>query len=464
MIRRKKTDVLTQLPDKRRQYVPMEMSGSAFTAVAAMREQLKDLKRDSSEFGKLWSECLQQTGISKVPMILDYLNDLLEGGSKVLLFAHHIKVLDAIEQDLFRQKIGHIRIDGSVSPSDRQLRCAEFQSKEHVRVALLGVLAAGQGITLTAADTVLFAEMSVTPGVMLQCEDRAHRIGQRSSVNIHYLVAKGTIDEEVWRLIGNKLSVVGRVLDGKTARLGAQPAPALSCSENLPANVAVSSDAPTSKAAVFSIFDRKPVESQNQWSCLSCTLVNVARKSCAACGATCPVSPAPSRTASFVGGCGQPETTNTKRNTLSFSGSFSVSKNTQRVYVFSDPDGVHLIGTITQSQLDNDDVSESFALDTFRTISCFVSEFFALRAIQQRQLSDCNIRLPLCARVNELADAERCRPSSTIRHSTHFPNQNGDAACGMCGKGFTAICPIAGRFCSGACKAEYARHFAAFVL
>ncbi len=72
------------------------------------------------------------------------------------------------------------------------------------------MLAAGQGITLTAADTVVFAEMSVTPGIMLQAEDRAHRIGQRSSVNIHYLVAKGTIDEEIWRMIGNKLGVLGQ--------------------------------------------------------------------------------------------------------------------------------------------------------------------------------------------------------------------------------------------------------------
>lgn len=209
MIRRKKMDVLTQLPEKRRQFVPTEMNGNALAPVAAMRDQLKELKRDSAAYGKLWSESLQHTGIAKVPLVLDYLSDLLEGGSKVLLFAHHIRVLDAIEQDLFRKKIDHIRIDGSVSPSDRQLRCAEFQSKENVRVALLGLLAAGQGITLTAADTVVFAEMSVTPGIMLQAEDRAHRIGQRSSVNIHYLVAKGTIDEEIWRMIGNKLGVLG---------------------------------------------------------------------------------------------------------------------------------------------------------------------------------------------------------------------------------------------------------------
>jgi ferredoxin len=453
MIRRKKTDVLKQLPEKRRQYVPMEMNGSVLAPVAALREQLKELKRDSPAFGKLWSECLQQTGISKVPLVLDYLNDLLEGGSKVLLFAHHIKVLDAIEQELFRQKVGHIRIDGSVSPSDRQLRCSEFQSKECVRVALLGLLAAGQGITLTAADTVLFAEMSVTPGVMLQSEDRAHRIGQRSSVNIHYLVAKGTIDEEVWRMIGNKLSVVGRVLDGKTARLGAQPSATLSRAEVLPDNLPAVSDGVTSKAAVFSIFDRKHNETQHQWSCPTCTLRNVGRKICAACGSSCPASAASCKAVSVDGEPREPSTD----TAFSFSGSFAVSKNTQRVYVFSDPLGASLIGTITQSQLDNDEMSNSFSSHTglARIVSCFVSDFFSLRAIQQRQLSDCIITLPLSARVNGLADAERCRSSSTIRHSATLPfDHNRDAACGMCGKAFAALCPVSGRFCSGACKDE----------
>jgi hypothetical protein len=125
--------------------------------------------------------------------------------------------------------------------------------------------------------------------------------------------------------------------------------------------------------------------------------------------------------------------------------------------VFSDPLGASLIGTITQSQLDNDEMSNSFSSHTglARIVSCFVSDFFSLRAIQQRQLSDCIITLPLSARVNGLVDAERCRSSSTIRHSATLPfDHNRDAACGMCGKAFAALCPVSGRFCSGACKDE----------
>mmetsp|Transcript_11343 Transcript_11343/g.1699 ORF Transcript_11343/g.1699 Transcript_11343/m.1699 type:complete len:137 (+) Transcript_11343:663-1073(+) len=74
-------------------------------------------------------------------------------------------------------------------------------------------MAAGQGITLTAASTVVISELVWTPGVLVQAEDRAHRIGQEKSVNIHYLYGPGTLDEHIWPRIRNKLSVVSGALD-----------------------------------------------------------------------------------------------------------------------------------------------------------------------------------------------------------------------------------------------------------
>ena len=74
-------------------------------------------------------------------------------------------------------------------------------------------MAAGQGLTLTAASTVVISEMAWSPGVMIQAEDRAHRIGQEKSVNVHYLYGPGTLDEYIWPKIQEKLNIITGTLD-----------------------------------------------------------------------------------------------------------------------------------------------------------------------------------------------------------------------------------------------------------
>jgi hypothetical protein len=78
-------------------------------------------------------------------------------------------------------------------------------------VALLSVTAANTGLTLTAATTVIFSELYWNPGQLVQAEDRAHRIGQCDSVNVHYLLAKGTTDDTLWPLILKKLNTLESV-------------------------------------------------------------------------------------------------------------------------------------------------------------------------------------------------------------------------------------------------------------
>lgn len=88
------------------------------------------------------------------------------------------------------------------------------QNDNTVRVAILAIKAAGVGLNFTAAHLVLFAELSWVPGEIKQCEDRAHRIGQKHTVSVRFLLAKDSIDDIIWRTIQNKLENVGQVLDG----------------------------------------------------------------------------------------------------------------------------------------------------------------------------------------------------------------------------------------------------------
>ena len=109
----------------------------------------------------------------------EYVFDLFESGQKFLVFGHHKEVLDAVEEAVRKTlKTDFIRIDGSTPPSKRQILVNRFQEKDKVRVAILSITAAGTGLTLTAATTVVFAELYWGPTALLQCEDLAHRIGQ----------------------------------------------------------------------------------------------------------------------------------------------------------------------------------------------------------------------------------------------------------------------------------------------
>ena len=88
-----------------------------------------------------------------------------------------------------------------------------------MRAALLSITATGIGITLTAASTVVFAELHWTPANIIQAEDRAHRIGQKSCVNVHYLVGENTIDNILLKQLQKKLETTGDILNGSKEKL-----------------------------------------------------------------------------------------------------------------------------------------------------------------------------------------------------------------------------------------------------
>ncbi|XP_033371914.1 SWI/SNF-related matrix-associated actin-dependent regulator of chromatin subfamily A-like protein 1 isoform X3 [Parus major] len=213
MIRRLKSDVLSQLPAKQRKMVVVAPEGISAKTKAALAAEAKKMAK-GYESKQQEKEALlvffSRTAEAKIRSVVEYILELLESGNnKFLVFAHHKIMLDAVVAELKKKQVEYIRIDGCTSSAERQSLCQKFQFSEKQAVAVLSLTAANMGLTLSAADLVVFAELFWNPGILIQAEDRAHRIGQTSSVNIHYLVAKGTADDYLWPMIQEKIKVLG---------------------------------------------------------------------------------------------------------------------------------------------------------------------------------------------------------------------------------------------------------------
>ncbi|KAK8592589.1 hypothetical protein V6N13_063162 [Hibiscus sabdariffa] len=227
MIRRLKKDVLCQLPMKRRQQVFLELTEKDMKQISCLfrelevvkgkitacksEEEVKSLKLvQKNLINKIYTDSAE----AKIPAVIDYLGTIIEADCKFIIFAHHQPMIEAIHQFLLKKKVGCIRIDGTTPATARQALVNDFQEKDAIKAAVLSIKAGGVGLTLTAASTVIFAELSWTPGDLIQAEDRAHRIGQASSVNIYYLLANDTVDDIIWDVVQHKLENLGQMLDG----------------------------------------------------------------------------------------------------------------------------------------------------------------------------------------------------------------------------------------------------------
>eukprot|EP00929_Paragymnodinium_shiwhaense_P048601 TRINITY_DN24549_c0_g1_i8.p1 TRINITY_DN24549_c0_g1~~TRINITY_DN24549_c0_g1_i8.p1 ORF type:complete len:746 (-),score=127.15 TRINITY_DN24549_c0_g1_i8:59-2296(-) len=218
MVRRLKAEVEAQLPQKRRQRVTLDVP-------RAPQAGTKSVAADGDGNGE---QQLGQLCDPKVAAVAEYIRCLLSMGAKFLVFAHHLRMLDALEKALLAEGLradipadeeeesqAYMRIDGRTPLVDRAAAVERFQQNDAVRVALLSLTACCQGLTLTAASLVVFAELFWVPGTLLQAEDRAHRVGQEKCVDIHYLVAPGTIDERMFQAVQLRAKDADSVVDGR---------------------------------------------------------------------------------------------------------------------------------------------------------------------------------------------------------------------------------------------------------
>lgn len=243
MVRRLKKDVLKELPPKRRQV--LEVVGRGLEAVvaaerdayaqkqerilaakakvelakaeddkAAYREAVESLRSEVSMTIGEMAEMRQVVALAKVPIVVDHVLSLADSVGKVVVFAHHKKVVQALMDGL--AELNPVKVAGDVKMEDRDAAVKAFQTDPGVRCFIGNIAAAGVGITLVASSTVVFAELDWTPAGMSQCEDRCARIGQVNSVLVQHIVLDGSIDAHMAKMLVTKQEILDLALDQET--------------------------------------------------------------------------------------------------------------------------------------------------------------------------------------------------------------------------------------------------------
>lgn len=222
MIRRLKKDVLQELPAKTHQIICFEPDKKTSKLVKKDQEILKSEIRkkkfsQSADNEKSFMAERQEMALAKMDVAIDHIENTLESVDKLVIFAYHRSVIQALETRL--KDYGVAVIQGGVSPEKRQKVKDAFQHGKSTRILIGQIEAAGVGITLTAAHNIIFVEFPWNPGLLDQCIDRCHRMGQKEAVNAQFLCVKGSIDEHMLRLIYDKEETLDKTLNRQEAFL-----------------------------------------------------------------------------------------------------------------------------------------------------------------------------------------------------------------------------------------------------
>jgi TATA-binding protein-associated factor len=145
-------------------------------------------------------------------------------GHRVLVFSQLKSLLDLVETELFTSQmrdVSWLRLDGGVAPSQRFEVVRKFNADPSIDVLLLTTHVGGLGLNLTSADTVVFLEHDWNPQKDLQAMDRAHRLGQRRTVNVYRILTRGTLEEKIMSLQRFKLDVANAVVNADNASMSA---------------------------------------------------------------------------------------------------------------------------------------------------------------------------------------------------------------------------------------------------
>jgi SWI/SNF-related matrix-associated actin-dependent regulator 1 of chromatin subfamily A len=218
MIRREKAKVLTQLPDKTRTDLIVDISNrdEYMLAEADLAEYLRQYTEcnDIDIRRKMRMEALVKfmtlrslSAKGKVKQAIDFVRVFLASGKPLILFCSLHEIVD----ELCKAFPDAVRVTGRDNATSKQQAVDSFQNG-YSQLIVCSIKAAGVGLTLTASSNVAFVEFPWTYADCCQCEDRAHRIGQKDNVTCYYLIGRHTIDRALYDIIHKKKSIANQIM------------------------------------------------------------------------------------------------------------------------------------------------------------------------------------------------------------------------------------------------------------
>lgn len=237
ILRRKKQDVVKELPDKLINDIYIELKDEQKKLYVAELERVKEAMEKIIEtegmnkarflilqlITKLRQICIDPSivydnykdGSNKLEQLESIVNEYIKNNHKILIFSSFKTALNIVKEKLNKAKIKTYMIDGSVPAKDRIEMVDNFNNNDDVKVFLIMLKSGGTGLNLATADVVIHLDLWWNPQAENQATDRAHRIGQKNTVEVIHLITKGTIEEKILELQNKKRILSDKLIDGE---------------------------------------------------------------------------------------------------------------------------------------------------------------------------------------------------------------------------------------------------------
>ena len=230
MLRRTKKEVLTELPDKIYKKFLVELTGKQAKIYKSMeRDAIATLSngetiaapvviaqitrlRQIAVSTQLLSEEVAES--AKFEALMELIRDNMTE-HKMVVFSQFRKAIELFSKQLDEAGIKWVSVTGAIKQEDRHQATKDFQEKDDIRVMLATIEAAAHGLTWTAADIAVFLDRHWTPAINQQAEDRLHRMGQKNSVTIVNMIARGTVEEYIEKLLETKGESFDAIVNGQ---------------------------------------------------------------------------------------------------------------------------------------------------------------------------------------------------------------------------------------------------------